>query len=134
MTELIGIKGQKAMPMEIASDKRQVHVERVDQSPFNDGDSLFPGQAYYYRFQFADLDGNETYLLKAASVSVQVNKKFPQEKQWLALNDSTGMLVVLERNIGRGVTTRLTISNVMKSSAYMEQLDTIRYIYRPKFH
>jgi hypothetical protein len=134
MTALIDAAEGKEISIDAADEKRQVHVKRIIQSPFNNGDSTFPGKGYFYQFRFSDLDGRETALLEGACESVKKNKKFGQESQWLILNDSTGMLVVLERDIGRGVTTRLMISNIMKSSVYKKELDKLRYIYRPKFN
>lgn len=134
MTALIDITKGRAVPVEQAPEKHQVHIQWIPVESVNNYDSSFLDEAYFYRFRFYDVNENETLSLKAAPSSVEYDEKYFQERQWLTINDSTGMLVVLERDTGRGVTTRLMMSNVIKSSTYREDLDTIRYIYRPKFH
>lgn len=134
MTALIDITKGRAVPVTLAPEKHQVQIRWIPTNSVNNYDSSFLDKWYFFRFHFYGLDGKQTSSLEAAPASVDFNDKYHQERQWLTINDSTGLLVVLERDIGRGVTTRLMISNVMKSSAYKSELDTIRYIYRPKFN
>lgn len=134
MTALIDITQGKAVSVDLAPDKRQVQIQWIPVNSVNNYDSSFLGEAYFYRFQFYDVNENETLSLEAAPSGVEYDEKYYQERQWLTISDSTGMLIVLERDTGRGVTTRLMMSNVIKSSTYREDLDTVRYIYRPKFH
>ena len=131
MTALIDIVEGKKKSIDVAPERRQVNVKRI---PSDRKDSKFPYSGYFYRFNFSSLNGKNTSSLDAFYTSVEYDDKYHQERQWLTINDSTGLLVVLERDIGRGVTTRLMISNVMKSAAYKSELDTIRYVYSPKFN
>lgn len=131
MTALIDVTEGKAISMDVAHEKHEVLVKRI---PSDRKDSKFPYSGYFYRFKFYDLDGKDTSFLEAFYTSVEYDDKHFQERQWLTIDDSTGLLVILERDSSRGVTTRLMISNVMKSSAYNAGLDTIRYIYQPKFN
>lgn len=134
MTALIDITEGRAVPVALAPEKHQVQIKWIPPKSVNNYDSSFLDRDYFFRFKFYGLEGKETSSLEAAPMSVDFDDKYHQERQWLTINDSTGILVVLERDTGRGVTTRLMISNVMKSATYQAELDTIRYIYRPKFH
>ncbi|GGN00139.1 hypothetical protein GCM10010967_37860 [Dyadobacter beijingensis] len=134
MTALIDITQGRAIPVERAAEKRLVRITWIPTDSINNYDSVFLDQSYFYRFKFYDVNENETLSFQAAPGGVGYDEKHYQESQWLTISDSTGILVVLERDSGRGVTTRLMISNIMKSTSYREDLDTIRYIYRMKFN
>lgn len=134
MTELVDLTKHRGVSMDMANERRQVRVKRIVQSPFDHGDSLFPGRAYFYRFEFADLYGKNSSSIQAACGSVKLNKKNGLETQWLGINDSTGMLVILQMDYSKGFNNLLAMSNIMKSTVYKEELDTIRYVYRPKFN
>ena len=97
-------------------------------------DRKYPYSNYFYRFRYSNLMGNDTSCVEAFYTIVEYDKKHYQERQWLTISDSTGLLVVFEQNTSKGIVTRLMISNIMKSTTYRAELDTIRYIYRPKFH
>lgn len=134
MTALIDITKGKAVPVKLAPEKHQVQIRWILSNSVNNYDSSFLDKGYFFRFKFYDLNGDESSSLEAATMSVEFDDKYFQERQWLTITDSTGILVVLETDTGRGVTTRLMISNIIKSTTYRAELDTIRYIYRPKFH
>ena len=135
MTGLIDIPNGRAVPLDGASEKRYLHVRMITTSNDED-DSLYleTGMRFYYLLTFSDVEGKETSSIKAIRWSYDYDEKHFQEHQWLRINDSTGLLAVLEMDSSRGVTTRVMLSNVMKSNGYREELDTIRYIYRPKFN
>lgn len=134
LTGLINITEGRSLPVTGAPEKQQLQVKWIPSKSVNNTDSVFLEKGYFFRFKFYDLNDDETSSLQAARVSVEMDDKHSQERQWLILNDSTGILVVLEQDYSRGVTTRLMISNVMNSATYQAELDTVRYIYRPKFN
>lgn len=134
MTGLIDIPNGRAIPVDRAPEKRYLHIRLVINS-LDSRDSIYvkTGMRYYYVLTFFDADGKETSSICATRWSYDYDEKHFQEHQWLRMDNSTGVLAVLEMDSSRGVTTRVMLSNIMKSTAYRADLDTIRYIYRPKF-
>lgn len=111
-----------------AAEKALLQVEAREVNP----DSSYPSKIYekghWYRiFQFTEVGGGAASKIMAISYRHDYSKKRMEETHWYRLDDDYGFLVTLDLKDGKS--TKLEISNVMKSEAYKAELDTVRYIY-----
>ncbi|KAA0992901.1 hypothetical protein [Dyadobacter aurulentus] len=125
----------KGVSADQVPEKRRLNIERaLVQADSNYGSSIFETGHTYYTFSFLDLDGNKKSSSFSIMYGTDYNRKKKQDNQWFRINEDTGFLVAVEYDAPRGVTTRIEVSNIMKGEKYNPDLDTLRYIYIPKFN
>jgi hypothetical protein len=88
------------------------------------------GMAYRI-FEFSSNPLQKGDSAKALSWGESYNRHDQLERIWYKIDDDTGFQSVLEIDISNGIINKMLISNIMKSSEYAVQLDTIRYSYIP---
>lgn len=121
------VRGQRQANVDLP-DKALLQVEREEVRP----DSTYPSSIYeeghsYRTFLFFDHAGKSRLKMIAISYGHDYSKKRNEETHWFRLDDDYGFQVVL--NLKDRKSTKMEISNVMRSEAYRAELDTARYIY-----
>ncbi|MCF2502286.1 hypothetical protein L0663_02765 [Dyadobacter sp. CY107] len=124
------VRGKSASLLD-ASEKQFL----VTKSGYMDHDSA---RVYFYRkgidyrvFSFYDaaIDSTDRYL--GVLYNYDYSKKTKQSAFYYRMNETIGFLAVIDRDISAGITTKLKLSNIMKSATYKPELDSLRYTYEP---
>ena len=113
-----------------AAERALLQAEAREVNP----DSTYPSKIYqrghwYRTFQFTDFAGGSVSRIMAISYGHDFSKKRMEETHWYRLDNDHGFLVTLDLKDGKS--TKLEMSNVMKSEVYQPGLDTARYVYVP---
>lgn len=107
----------------LRAETREVHA-----------DSTYPSKIYqkgyrYRIFHFSDLTGGAVSKIMAMGYGHDYSKKRKEETHWFRLDNDYGFQVILDLDLEKGISTKLEMSNVMKSETYRAELDTVKYIY-----
>lgn len=121
------IKGQQQSTANIPG-KALLKIERAEVR----ADSTYPSSIYvngysYRIFVFSDVAKADFSKMMAISYGHDYSKKHKEETHWFRLDDDYGFQAVLD--LENGKSTRMEMSNIMKSGNYRSELDTARYIY-----
>ena len=86
----------------------------------------------YITFSFYDAAIDNVSSVQAIQYDHEYNKRTQQSLFWYRIDQEYGFITILDVKPGGDMeTTRIQLSNVMKSEAYNEKLDSVRYIYEP---
>jgi hypothetical protein len=108
--------------------KALLKIERAEVKADSTYPSLIYVNGYSYRiFLFSDMAKANVSKTMAISYGHDYSKKRKEETHWFRLDDDYGFQVVL--NLKNGTSTRMEMSNIMKSESYRTELDTATYIY-----
>ena len=86
----------------------------------------------YITFSFYDAAQDNASSLQAVQYDHEYNKRTQQSLFWYRIDQESGFIAILDVKPGGDMeTTRIQLSNVMKSAAYDAKLDSVRYTYEP---
>ncbi|MCF0060056.1 hypothetical protein MUK70_12465 [Dyadobacter chenwenxiniae] len=85
----------------------------------------------YIIFSFYDNTIGNVSSVQAIQYDHEYNKKSEQSKFWYRIDQESGFLTILDVKPDNRKTTRIEVSNVIKSAAYNAASDSVRYIYEP---
>ncbi|MCF2494956.1 hypothetical protein [Dyadobacter chenhuakuii] len=102
---------------------------------FMQTDSLktpFYKQGTGYRiFSFYDVNMDSTSRYLGILYDYWYNKKTKQSAFYYRMDETNGFLAVIDQDVTAGLTTKIKLSNLMKSTVYKPELDTLGYTYEP---
>jgi hypothetical protein len=85
----------------------------------------------YRLFSFFDRSAARTDSFPALLWDFDYSKKDREDAQWFRISDDTGVMVTLHVDRPSGTTSKIQLSNVMKSDKYKPELDTMNFTYVP---
>ena len=129
-------KGQREDPAKI-SEKALLEVQYLLAEKDSLEEPLYHRGAPYYIFSFFDNALHKTDSLQAVRYDNKYDRKHKMSQFWYSINKQSGFAAFLNTEPGGDMKTHsIELSNVMNSTAYKPELDSVRYIYEPtnKFH
>lgn len=125
------VKGQSVdisqFPDKLLLETQQRVVSTASEAP----NYLFTEGMDYHVFSFYD----QAVVLRDSFPAIlwdfDFSKKKIEDSQWFKLTNDAGLLVKLDVEPEIGLTKKIQISNIMKSSSYRADLDTVHFFYNP---
>ena len=125
------IKG-KSLPISINEPLAFIEAKSAIVRPEDKLDSsLFRNNYRYSIFIYSQTPMQKSDTINAYMWDVSQSKSKTRETSWFKIDNKTGFRVIMEVDPSVGLTSKLQISNIMKSSDYVAELDTIQYTYVP---
>ena len=93
--------------------------------------SIFRTGINYSIFNYNQTPEKRTFSVNALRWGHSYNESKRQETNWFKIDDNTGFLVILDVDVTKSTSSKMQISNIIKSSSYVAELDTVTYIYIP---
>lgn len=122
----------KTASLNLVPDYSFLHAEIQTVIP----DSTYPSSFYrigndYRLFSFYNNSVTKSLTTTAITWDNIYDDKKKQDTFWYKIDDKSGFALILDVNISKGESSRLQISNVMQSTEYRPELDSVRYVYGP---
>ncbi|WP_439556849.1 hypothetical protein [Dyadobacter sp.] len=118
-------------------NKKQIDVSAADSlaylklSEYTKYDSAYQTNNMHYVFTFASPDFTESKVLDAIQWSYSSGPNTPTEVQWYAISKEAGFRILFHFVEGSNYSYQMDVTNVMNSSEYKADLDSIKYVYTP---
>ena len=93
--------------------------------------SIFRIDVNYNVFNYNQNPEQKTFSVNALRWNHSYNESKKQETSWFKIDDNTGFLVILDVDVTKATSSKMQVSNIIKSSSYVAELDTIKYTYIP---
>lgn len=125
------IRGKSLSLSEVESQafvETQSKIVTVDDHP---NSFIFSTGTTYNIFRYSKTPPEESVSVNGVKWDHNYNPKAKQETCWYRIDDNSGFLLILNVDRSTATSSRMEISNIIKSSKYESKLDTIRYTYKP---
>lgn len=82
-------------------------------------------------FLFYNSNGDSTSRYLGVLHDYSQHKKTKQSAFFYRMDETSGFLAVIDQDITAGLTTKIRLSGILKSTTYKVELDSLRYFYEP---
>jgi hypothetical protein len=114
-------------PEKVLLETERRVVDGADGAP----NHLFTDGMEYHVFKFYNKAVVRQDSFPAVLYDFDYSQREQRDSQWFKLTDDAGLMVILDVEREIGLTSKIQISNVMSSSSYKTELDTVHFTYIP---
>ncbi|WP_439558898.1 hypothetical protein [Dyadobacter sp.] len=125
-------KNGKSLDIKNAQAKLLLEAQKFISKKDSLQEPLYEKGIPYYVFSFFNAGLQKTDSIQAKLYDYRYDRKLERSKYWYRINQEFGFVVYLDVKLRKEtLTNRIELSNVMKSTSYKPELDSVRYIYEP---